>query len=129
MSQLEGNGFSLMAQLFVKDQSIVPTTLTTATVNTPPPGMSVQVDGDTFVTPAEGVVVAEHLTEHKRTISYKGGKVSGHVDGYHGPGNLTSLEITRGELTIHTDVKKGDKVIVAIANDGQLVYVLDKIGD
>lgn len=129
MTQLEGNGYSLIAQLLTQGKSTIPTTLTTATVETPPPGMSVKVDGDSFVTPAEGVIVSEHLTDHKRTISYKGGKVSGNVDGYHGPGNLTSLEITRGELTIHTDVKKGDKVIVGVANDGQLIYVFDKIGD
>lgn len=124
--KLEGNGAQRLLQLFGSTGAETPLKFMLATIVTPPPSISIRIDGDTDDTPSEGIVVAEYLTEHKRTISYTSGTVSGNVDGYHGPGNLTSLSIIDGDLTIHCDLKAGDRVIVAIADDGQLVYVLDK---
>lgn len=125
MTQLEGSGASRLIQMFGRDKS-QPTTITTAIIQSVSP-ISVRVDGDSVDTPEQGIIVAEHLTEHKRTISYTGGTVSGQVqDTYSGGGDLKSLDIVDGELTFKTNLEVGNKVIVAVANDGQLVYVLDK---
>lgn len=125
MTQLEGSGAARLLQLFGGDGT-QPTTITNAIIQSVSP-ISVRVDGESIDTPEQGIIVAEHLTEHKRTISYTGGTVSGQVqDTYTGGGDLKTLEIVDGELTFKCDLKIGDKVIVAIANDGQLVYVLDK---
>lgn len=124
MTQLEGTGAARLLQLFNGDKT-QPTTITNATIQSVAP-ISVRVDGDSVDTPEQGIIVAEHLTEHTRTISFKSGSISGDVAGYHGPGNLTSLTIVDGELTFKCDLKVGDRVIVAIVNDGQLIYVLDK---
>ena len=123
MTQLEGSGASRLLQMFKSDTT--PVTLTLATITALPPEISVRVDGDSVDTPHEGIIVAEHLTEHRRTITFSD-DVSGHVDGFHGPGTLRDLQIAQKEMTIHCDLKIGDRVIVAIADDGQLVYVLDK---
>ena len=123
MTQLEGSGASRLDQLFTSDTT--PVTLTLATITAIPPEISVRVDGDSADTPHEGIIVAEHLTEHKRTVTFSN-DVGGHVDGFHGAGALRNLQITQKEMTIHCDLKAGDRVIVAIADDGQLVYVLDK---
>lgn len=124
---MEGSGATRLWSLFGKDsEQIEATSVSLATVTALPPEMAVQVDGDSVETPSEGVVIAEHLTEHRRTVSFTGGTISGNVDGYHGPGSLRTLEITKGELTLHCDLKIGDKVIVAVSNDGQVVYVFDK---
>lgn len=124
---MEGSGASRLYQLFGGGSAgSSGVDIKRAIIKTLPPEISVQVDGDSIDTPAEGIIIAEHLTEHKRTISFSGGVVSGNVDGFHGPGELTSLTITGGELTFHCDLKVGDPVIVAVANDGQMIYVLDK---
>ena len=123
MTQLEGSGASRLLQMFKSDTT--PVTLTLATITALPPEISVRVDGDSIDTPHEGIIVAEHLTEHKRTITFSN-DATGNVDGFHGPGNLRDLQITQKEMTVHCDLKEGDRVIVAIADDGQLVYVLDK---
>lgn len=123
MTQLEGSGASRLLGLF--RDSTKPVSITLATVKTLPPEISVRVDGDSVDTPHEGIIVAEHLIEHGRTITFND-DVAGGVDGYHGRGTLRNLQITRKQLTIHCDLKVDDRVIVAIADDGQLVYVLDK---
>ena len=123
MTQLEGSGASRLLGLFRPNTT--PVSITLATVTALPPEISVRVDGDSVDTPHEGIIVAEHLTEHKRTITFSG-DVAGNVDGYHGPGTLRNLQITRKQMTVHCDLKVDDRVIVAIADDGQLVYVLDK---
>lgn len=113
---LEGNGALRLLQLFGNKSEA--TTITLATVTKPSP-IAIRVDGDSIDTPAEGIIVAEHLAEHKRTISYSGGTVEV-------GGTSSSISITDGELTFKSALKKDDRVIVAIANDGQLIYVLDK---
>lgn len=125
---MEGSGATRLWSLFGKDsEQIEATSVSLATVTALPPEMAVQVDGDSTETPSEGIVIAEHLTEHTRTVSFTGGTISGNVrDTYTGGGDLKSLEIINGALTLHCDLKIGDKVIVAVANDGQVVYILDK---
>ena len=125
MTQLEGSGASRLLQMFGGDKT-QPTTITTAIIQSVSP-LSVRVDGDSIDIPEQGIIVAEHLTEHTRTISFTGGTVSGQVqDTYTGGGDLKTLDIIDGELTLKTNLEVGNKVIVAVANDGQLVYVLDK---
>lgn len=99
---LEGSGAARLLKIFGNNDE--PTTITLATVVSPSP-ISVRVDGDSIDTPSEGIIVAEQLTEHKRLIAYKG---------------------EDGEMTLKPALKKGDRVIVAIANNGQLIYVIDK---
>lgn len=99
---LEGSGAARLLKMFGNNDE--PTTITLATVVSQSP-ISVRVDGDSIDTPSEGIIVAEQLTEHKRLITYKD---------------------EDGEMTLKSALKKGDRVIVAIANNGQLIYVIDK---
>ncbi|RDV27787.1 DUF2577 family protein [Lysinibacillus capsici] len=124
---MEGTGASRLYQLLGGNSSPSGVDIKRAVIKSLPPEISVQVDGDSIDTPSEGIIVAEHLLEHKRTISFTGGTVSGQVqDTYTGGGDLRSLEIIDGELTFKCDLKVDDPVIVAVANDGQMIYVLDK---
>ena len=104
MTQLEGSGAMRLLRLF--RETTQPTTLSLATVTSPPPSLSIRIDGDSFDTPMQGLVVAEHLTQHKRTMRVN--------------------DSTYQQYEIQSNLNVGDRVIVAIANDGQLVYVLDK---
>lgn len=103
---MEGSGISRLTELFEGNNGASPLDIRTATIKSLPPNPAVQVDGDSVDTPSEGIIIAEHLTEHKRTVTLagEGGR----------------------ELTFNCDLKVGDRVIVAVANDGQLIYVIDK---
>jgi len=98
---MEGSGASRLYQLFGGNTGSSGVEVKHAIIKALPPNIAVQVDGDSIDTPSEGIIVAEHLTEHKRTINGI-------------------------EAIFSCDLKVGDPVIVAIANDGQIVYVLDK---
>ena len=123
--QLEGNGAQRLLALFGARGSQMPVQFALATVITPPPSVSIRLDGDTVDTPAEGIILAEHLMDHTRTISFSG-NVTGNVNGFHGPGTLQNLQITKKEMTIHSNLKTGDRVICGVGNNGQTIYVIDK---
>ena len=122
--QLEGNGAQRLLTLFGVKDAPKPVQFVLATIVTPPPAISVRLDGDTQDTPTTGIIVAEWLTDHKRTISFSG-DVSGNVTGAQ-VGTLQNLQITKKEITIHSDLKAGDRVICVVGNNGQTVYVIDK---
>ena len=122
--QLEGNGAQRLLTLFNAKGNQTPVQFALATIVTPPPSISLRLDGDTADTPQEGVVVAEWLTEHKRSVSFNGA-VSGNVTGAQA-GALQTLQITTKEMMIHGNLKAGDRVICGIGNNGQTVFVLDK---
>lgn len=105
---LEGSGGSRLLQAVRKygKDSTQPTTITTATVTSTSPNFAIRVDGDSIDTPSEGLIIAEHLTEYTRTIQLDGG--------------------TEQTMTVKSPLAVDDPLIVAIANDGQLIYVLDK---
>lgn len=124
MTQLEGNGGQRLLKLLGVTGAATPLYFTLGKVASISP-ISVRLDGETIDTPSEGIVVAEGLTEHKRTISISD-DVGGYVDGYHGDGALKNIKIERKVLTIHAGLKVGDTVICGVGNDGQLVYILDK---
>lgn len=102
----EGNGARRLLQLLRGDDSQA-TTLTTGVIKSPLPDISVRIDGETIDTPAQGIIVAEHLAQHTRQWRLSGG------------GSYQEYEV-KSNLNVN------DRVIVAIANDGQLVFILDK---
>ena len=105
--QLEGNGAQRLLTLFGVKGAQTPVQFVLATIVTPPPKISVRLDGDTVDTPTEGIVVAEWLTEHKREWRLVG------------TGEYREYEIK-------SNLKSDDRVICGVGNNGQLVYVLDK---
>lgn len=106
MNRLEGNGASRFVQLMKRYGKSDGISITVATVTKAPPALSIRIDGDTFDLSGDELVVAEHLMEHKRTVSVNGGAFNEHL--------------FRSPLAV------GDKVIVIIAHDGQLYYVMEK---
>lgn len=123
--QLEGNGAQRLLTLFGKKGSPAPVQFALATIVTPPPAISIRLDGDTVDTPQEGIVIAEQLTDHKRVISFNG-VVSGSVTGTHA-GTLQNLQIEKKEITIHSNLKAGDRVLCGVGNGGQTVFIIDKV--
>ncbi|QIG62537.1 protein of unknown function DUF2577 [Sporosarcina phage Lietuvens] len=79
--------------------------MTIATVSSAKP-LAIRLDGDPFDLTDDELIVAEHLAEYTRKVSISGGA---DVD-----------------MVVKSPLKNNDKVIVVVAQDGQLYYVLDK---
>lgn len=121
--RLEGNGAARLVQLMQKHGHNADVNVELATVLAPPPALKIRFNSDNLTLDADALIVAEHLTEHTRTVSISGGVVSGDVSP---SGTLTSFTLSDAFMTVKTPLKAGDQVSVLSANDGQLYYVLDK---
>jgi len=104
MGRLEGNEYSRLNQL-IKGDNKRPTTITNATVRNMSP-LSIRIEDETIDTPYEGLIVNDDLLTHTRRMRVAGGA-------------WQSYEV-------ESPLKVGDRVIVAITNDDQLVYVIAK---
>lgn len=122
--QLEGNGAQRLLTLFGMRGGPKPVQFVLGTIVSPMPNIAVRLDGDTIDTPEEGIVVSESLTDHTRSISFTG-DVSGSVTGANS-GTLQNLQITKKDVTIHSNLKPGDRVICGVGNNGQTIFILDK---
>lgn len=101
----EGSGISQLAQMIRKHgyNDFDRFELATITSITP---TRVQVDGMKIELDAFDIVIAEHLTEHIRTVSINGGDDT--------------------EMIVRTPLNVGDRVIVASMSGGQTYVVIDK---
>lgn len=76
-----------------------------ATVVSPLPNLSVKLASDGLVLERSDLVVAEWLTEHKRSVLLNG---------------------SPAELTFQAQLATGDRVIVVCADESQQYFVIDK---
>ena len=111
------------------------------TVLTPPPALSIQIDGMSVPITKEFIIVAEYLCKHKRNGSIRSrGKTriysenvndlypksppqSSHGYQYIGLNN-SDFELIEGEVEFVDELKKGDRIIVASC--GSLYFILDR---
>lgn len=121
--KLEGNGAAKLIQLMRKNGYNKDLDIELATVIAPPPALVIRCNRDNMELDKDDLIIAEHLTEHVRTVSISGGSVTGTVTP---SGNLTTFTLTDATMTIKSPLRVGDQVIIVSANDGQLYYVLDK---
>ncbi|OXM86457.1 DUF2577 domain-containing protein [Paenibacillus rigui] len=96
-----------------------------ATVLSPPPALRIRVDHMKIDLDAADVVVAEHLTEHGRSVRFQNDPISSaSADEDSGtPSPLPSGDVL---LTFKSPLQAGDRVIIASANAGQTYVILDK---
>ena len=120
-NRLEGSGASRLLQMF-DGQAGGGLEMTVATVTNTSP-VAIKISGDPFDISGDSLIVAEDLLAHKRIAKISGGSVIGStVSG----GSVTSLTWQDAVIDYSAKISTGDKVIVVIAQDGQLYYVLDK---
>lgn len=120
---IEGSGASMIVQLMRQHGYNKDVDVEIGTVLTPLPNLSVRLASDGLVLPRELLIVAEHLTEHTRTVNISGGTVSGDVTP---EGTLTTLDVSKAQLTFESALKTGDKVIVICGEESQQYLVIDK---
>lgn len=117
----EGNAYSnllilMKEQGYSKDSSSIMGEVTSVS--------PLRVDVGSFVLEEDDMFIAERLTEHKRNVS-----ISTNVQGSTSTSsshshNLTNLVINNAEMTFHSPLKKGDKVILQLDNND--FYLIDK---
>lgn len=112
IGRLEGSGGARLINIIRRNaRNIKDLDITIATVTKAPPNIAIRIIGDSFDLEGDDLVVSESLLNHTRTVSLTGGSVS----------------INNGNLSVNSPLKVGDKVIVIIAQNGQLYYVIDKV--
>ena len=136
--RLEGSGFSQLRQVIAKYGRNDFDKFELATVLAPPPELRIKIDNMSTDLDHTDVIVAEHLTRHKRIVTIRheemaerdlGDKIV--QDGLDTddmvPGNpITEYAHSYVELTFEDVLKQGDRVIVASMNDGQSFVILDR---
>lgn len=100
----EGSPSAQFYDMIYGDKTL-PNTITRAVVTAVSPEIAIRIDGDNGDIFQNEFIVAEHLLEHKRLVTMGGGEV---------------------EMIVRSPLNVGDPLIIALVNDGQLVYVLDK---
>lgn len=106
MAKLEGSGISQLTQIIKHVGRNDFDRFEVATVTAAPPALKVKLDSTALELLADDIIVAEHLTEHKRRAQINGGA---DVD-----------------LVLRTGLAVGDRVILVSMNEGQSYVLLDK---
>ena len=75
-NRLEGSGFSKLVQAIRRAGYNRDTDVILGTILAPPPSIVIRPDGIGFDLDADDVVIAEHLTQHERTMRLKSGTTS-----------------------------------------------------
>jgi hypothetical protein len=104
----EGSAGSKLRSLIKRVGANTDTRFEFGTITSASPYFSVLVDGMKIELDADDCVVAEHLTEHTRTVTIGGG--------------------TASEMVVSSALTVGARVIVAQINDGQTYVILDRVG-
>jgi Protein of unknown function (DUF2577) len=104
--RLEGSGAKRLIQLMRQHGYNKDVNIELATVTSAPPDLKIKVDNMKVELDRDDLIVAQYLTKHKRQVKINGGETI--------------------ELEFQDELKPGDRVIVASANNGQLYFVIDK---
>jgi hypothetical protein len=104
--RLEGDGAARLIQLMRRHGYNKDVDFELATVTSPPPDLKIKVDNVNIELDRDDLIVAQYLTKHKRQVRINGG--------------------TTVELEYQDELKVGDRVIVASADNDQIYFVLDK---
>lgn len=104
--RLEGDGAAKLVQLIRRYGYNKDVDIELATVTSAPPDLKIKVDNMKVELDRDDLIVAQCLTKHKRQVKIDGGETI--------------------ELEYQDELKPGDRVIVASANNGQLYFVIDK---
>ncbi|AYK07783.1 DUF2577 domain-containing protein [Brevibacillus laterosporus] len=128
-SRLEGGGPSQFRQLIQQIGYNKDVDIELGTVVAPPPAIRVTVDNDEKLELlAEDLIVAEHLTRHKRKVTLTSETVrevmtrAGYTPHVH---DITELVI-EGEIEFTDELKAGDRVIIQSIDEGQTYIIQDR---
>jgi hypothetical protein len=149
--KIEGDPYSKMVQLmsthgYNKDVNIVLGTVTAA-----PPDLKIQPDNMPFELDKDDLIVLEHLTNHKRTITIRkhpteptkidinstnvteAMSVQGYIPHTHDVFSLGLVDVQnnftfeRAEIEYLDELKEGDRVSIACLDEDMTYIVLDRV--
>lgn len=136
--RFEGSGISQLRQVITKFGRNDFDKFELATVLAPPPEIRIKIDNMTIELDQTDVIVAEHLTRHKRVVTIEHEELAERDlgdgigidlldtdDGSPDP-VVTYFKESYVLMTFEDVLKQGDRVIVASMNDGQSYVILDR---
>ena len=103
---IEGSGASQFVRMLQHFGSAAGTKIELGTVTVAAPSLQVRIDNMSIDLEPDDLIVAAHLTKHKRRIRVDGG--------------------AEQEYEFMDELAVGDRVIVASADNGQNYYVIDR---
>ncbi|MCM3592507.1 DUF2577 domain-containing protein [Brevibacillus borstelensis] len=134
MTRLEGSGVSQLKQMIARIGYNRFDRLELATVVSPPPDLRIRIDNMALDLEADDVLVAEHLTRHKRVVTIRHEQDAERDVGDTEPkprdnDSTGSLAWTYSyvELQFEDVLKAGDRVLVASMNGEQTYLILDRV--
>jgi len=104
-TKLEGSGINQLSQVIRRLGYNEYDRFELATITSISPTL-VKLDGTNLVLDANDLIITEHLTERKQLVTLEDG--------------------TQTEVTFHSPLKPGDRVIVVSTSNGQFYVVIDK---
>lgn len=99
--ELEGNGFSKLAQVMQQAGYNKDVALDVGTVTAAPPNIKIKLSSDGLVVEKDELIIAQHLTTY-------------------------TVKINDAGALVNNELKVGEKVIVISDDDTEKFYVLDR---
>ena len=113
--ELEGNGFSKLAQVMQQAGYNKDVTVEIGKVVSAAPNLQIKLQSDGLVLEKDDLTVAQHLTEYKVKIN----DITANING-------VAANITDFEGTINNELKPGDKVFLISDDDTEEFFVIDR---
>lgn len=99
-------------------------------IHSPPPNIRLKLKNNPkLIIPSEFIRISEHLTRHKRTADISSSSVSGSTTSAGDPThthNIQSITLRNAVIEFTDELKKGDKVMVAVIQGGQSFFIIDR---
>ena len=142
----EGNPYSKWNQLIRDKGYSKPVNIEIATVTATPPNLKITLDADGLTLDKDDLIVAEGLTRHVRTITFKSASnirlasasISGDTKSGGGPAHTHGYDtialnavqndfaIDEAVIEYQDELKVGDRVIVACLDEDMVYVILDR---
>lgn len=132
---IQGSPESKMIQIIRKFGHNRDMEMEIATITSPFPNLTVRLGKDGIELDESDLIVSEHLTTHIKYISiaesdttsnfdFETKKVSGSVSGGY---NLQTLNVNKVPVTFHSNLDRGDFVIIISDKEKQMYFLVDKV--
>lgn len=113
--ELEGNGFSKLAQVMQQAGYNKDVMLDIGIVTAPPPNISIKLKSDGLQLGKDDLIIAERLTSH-----------SIEIDGISAQINGMGSTVSKFKGTVNNELKLGEKVIIISDESDGHFYVIDR---
>lgn len=107
-----------------------PLQLVEGVVHSAPPNVQLMLkDNPKLIIPNKFIRISEHLTKHSRIANISSSDVSSSMTSAGDPSHvhgINSMTLRNVKIDFADELKKGDKVMVAVIQGGQSFFIIDR---